>query len=137
PKLTAETIMKLKSLVTISAAYNHEMPDQCKIKLKEHEAAQASLESLRLFPNAFDILTGAIDRPMHSVPIFLWNYQVQANMEEEKLIKTIQFVLTDFVGKCSRPQIFQPKSERTFWIDRIIPVLQAIGDQTGLVSFEW
>ncbi|KAG1447016.1 hypothetical protein G6F56_009392 [Rhizopus delemar] len=89
PKLTAETILKLKSLVTIFAAYNREMPDQYKIKLKEHEVAQASLESLKSFPNAFDIVTGA------------------------------------------------PKLERTFWIDRIIPIFQAMGDQTGLVGFEW
>lgn len=59
------------------------------------------------------------------------------DMEEDQIIKIIQFTLTDFAGKCNRSQIFEPKHERTFWIDKIIPIFQSIGDQTGLVGFEW
>ncbi|KAG2204822.1 hypothetical protein INT47_004097 [Mucor saturninus] len=45
--------------------------------------------------------------------------------------------LTDSARKCDRSQLFEPKHGRTFWIDKMIPIFQSIGDQTGLVGFEW
>jgi hypothetical protein len=68
--------------------------------------------------------------------VFLWAYKVEAEMDDAQFIKIMQFFLTYWAGKCNRPMIYQPKSERTFWIDRIIPIFQSIGDQTGLVGFE-
>jgi hypothetical protein len=79
--------MKLKSLVTISTSYNRDLPDQWRVKLEEHVAAQESLASLKSFPKAFNIVTGALDKPLHSAPIYLWNYEMQADTEEEQLIK--------------------------------------------------
>lgn len=113
------------------------MTDFWKTKLEEHVSTQSSLGTLKSFPAIFDLVTAAMEKPMHSLPAFLWNYDLQTNMEEEQLGKIVQFVLTDFVCKCNRPRIFQSKSERTFWIDRVIPIFQAVGDQTGLVGYEW
>ncbi|CAO3687489.1 hypothetical protein G6F70_009340 [Rhizopus microsporus] len=103
PKLTVETISKLKSLVTISTSYNRDMTDFWKTKLEEHVSTQSSLGTLKSFPAIFDLVTAAMEKPMHSLPAFLWNYDLQTNMEEEQLGKIVQFVLTDFVGKCNRP----------------------------------
>jgi hypothetical protein len=85
----------------------------------------------------FSLVKNALDVPKGSFPQFLWNELAANSMEEEQMQKTIQITLTDFVGKCNRPQLFEPKHERTFWIDKIIPIFQAIGDQTGLIGFEW
>lgn len=29
------------------------------------------------------------------------------------------------------------KGERTFWVDRVVPIFQPLGDRTGLIGFEW
>ncbi|KAG1473608.1 hypothetical protein G6F56_000856 [Rhizopus delemar] len=40
--------------------------------------------------------------------------------------------------KLSAETIAKLKSmNRTFWIDKVIPIFQSIGDQTGLLGFEW
>ncbi|KAI9020994.1 hypothetical protein CLU79DRAFT_804594 [Phycomyces nitens] len=83
------------------------------------------------------MLTGAIDQPIDNLAVFLWTYTVQTSTEEDQMINIIRYVLTDFCGKCNRPEEFHSKSERTFWIDRVIPIFQTIGDQTGLLGFEW
>ncbi|CAO3667966.1 unnamed protein product [Rhizopus stolonifer] len=83
------------------------------------------------------MLKSALEKPRTSLPKYLWNQSIHTDMEEEQIIKIIQFTLTDFAGKCNRSQLFEPKHERTFWIDKIIPIFQSIGDQTGLVGFEW
>ncbi|KAG0172095.1 hypothetical protein DFQ30_011214 [Apophysomyces sp. BC1015] len=120
-----------------TASYNRSMSEELEVKLKEHNIAQASLVYLKSFPTALELIMDALDKSVLSLSAFLWTYKVEAEMDEEQLIKIMQFVLTDWAGKCNRPLIYRPKSERNFWIDRSIPIFQSIGDQTSLVGFEW
>lgn len=120
PKLAAETIKTLKPLVTISAGYNRNMSSNFKLKLEENLTAQASLASLKFFKNAFDLLKSALEKPRTSLPKYLWSQSIHTDMEEEQIIKIIQFTLTDIAGKCNGSQLFEPKHERTFWIDNVV-----------------
>jgi hypothetical protein len=71
-------------------------------------------------------------------PLFLWSFDGSAAEGLElKLLQTARFILTDFASKCNRDPAFIPKSERTFWIDRIVPLFQIFGDQTSYLGFEW
>lgn len=37
----------------------------------------------------------------------------------------------------SAPTEYALKGKRPFWIDRVVPILQKLGDQTGFLGFEW
>lgn len=63
--------------------------------LEENLAAQASLESLKYFKNVFDLLKSALEKPRASLPTFLWSQLIHTDMEEEQILKIIQFTLTD------------------------------------------
>ncbi|KAL0094761.1 hypothetical protein F4703DRAFT_1035151 [Phycomyces blakesleeanus] len=54
-----------------------------------------------------------------------------------KIFSPVQFILTDHANKCNCPIEYTIKRERTFWIDRVFPLLQTLGDKTGFVGFEW
>lgn len=70
--------------------------------------------------------------------LFLWSFDGSAAEGLElKLLQTARFILTDFASKCNRDPAFVPKGERTFWIDRIVPLFQIFGDQTSYLGFEW
>ncbi|KAI9032505.1 hypothetical protein CLU79DRAFT_680166, partial [Phycomyces nitens] len=72
---------------------------------------------------------------------FIWSYKCpdKTDENEQSLIRTMQFVLTDFCSKCNRKSsvITLANSERTFWVDRIVPLFQSFGDQTGLLTYQW
>ncbi|KAI8644699.1 hypothetical protein BD408DRAFT_320870, partial [Parasitella parasitica] len=71
---------------------------------------------------------------------WLWKYEYPSNIDphERELIQVIQFVLTDFASKCNILGMNGSTNlERTFWIDRVVPLFQIFGDQTGLLSYKW
>lgn len=81
-----------------------------------------------------------MEHPYKEMPSFLWKFDAAnrgLSEEETQLISVMQFVLTDFSSKCHRNAVFNSKSERTFWVDRVAPVFQHLADQTGLLGFEW
>ncbi|CAO3687440.1 unnamed protein product [Rhizopus microsporus] len=63
----------------------------------------------------------------------MWNSIDNANFDlKTKLLE----ISTDYANKCNREPTFI-KSERTLWIDRVIPILQTIGDQMEYIAYEW
>ncbi|KAG1451424.1 hypothetical protein G6F56_008092 [Rhizopus delemar] len=100
---------------------------------------QTNLLSLNLYPTAYNLLVNALKVHLPDLPRFLWTFEHKNNIDRDDAIfvKTIQCVLTDFYSKSQRNPHYQPKYERTFWIDRVIPIFQALGDHSQLLGFQW
>ncbi|KAI8354971.1 hypothetical protein B0O80DRAFT_450269 [Mortierella sp. GBAus27b] len=140
PGIPSDVPEKLQDIMTVLVPANHHLTDDQKALVTRETEDQQTLKSLKGFRAAFKFLCEALDRPYKDMPVFLWTCGPSSedlSPEEQQLIRIIQLVLTDFSGKCSRNPAFQPKSERTFWVDRVVPILQSLADQTGRLGFEW
>ncbi|KAG1036903.1 hypothetical protein G6F43_012961 [Rhizopus delemar] len=113
PKITTESISILSSITTIISPYNAHLSPGHKRKRWR--------------------------RNWRAYPHFIWTFTQPDNIatDDVLLLKTIQFVLTDFCNKCHRNAFYQPKYERSYWIDRVIPIFQTFGDQSQLLGFQW
>lgn len=61
-----------------------------------------------------------------------------ASGEEKCLLRTIRHTLQDFVSKCRRSSPVVPTNhERTFFFDRVMPIINYFADNCGTVVFEW
>ncbi|KAG0235660.1 hypothetical protein BGW42_004899 [Actinomortierella wolfii] len=140
PKMPDDVLMKLQSIMTVQFPTNKHLDLKQREIVAEEVAAQQSLSTLKEFKTAFKFLCEALEQPCGEMPSFLWKFDVASqslSKEETQLINVMQFVLIDFSSKCHRNTVFSPKSERTFWVDRVAPVFQHLADQTGLLGFEW
>jgi hypothetical protein len=139
PKLSLTTIQELKNIVKIIAPYNQQLSPSDMNSLKGQQDDQDKLIALKQFPSVHSSLLGvlAIDN-YKEWPKYMWNFVGDAKSDLEiKLLEASKYILTDYANKCNREPIFTPKHEKTLWIDRVIPILQTIGDQTGYIGFEW
>lgn len=139
PKLTADSILKLKDIVTIIMPGNRFLSDKLKKVVETEAFDQQSLKSLKQFPTVYQLLQLVLQKPNEELPYALWTYRLPSNISstERQFARIVQFVLTDYANKSNRRSDYMSSSERTFWIDRVVPLLQTLGDQTGLVGFEW
>ncbi|KAI9020036.1 hypothetical protein CLU79DRAFT_704409, partial [Phycomyces nitens] len=65
--------------------------------------------------------------------------EIKDNTSSDDLIfvNIIRCILTDFYSKCQRNPQYQPKYERTFWVDRAALIFQVLGDHSQLLGFQW
>ncbi|KAI7875671.1 hypothetical protein K492DRAFT_136226 [Lichtheimia hyalospora FSU 10163] len=56
---------------------------------------------------------------------------------EMNLIQAIRFILTDFVNNCTNSPTarFCEISERTFLVNRVVPIFKPLGIQTNMLCF--
>ncbi|KAG1209687.1 hypothetical protein G6F35_010678 [Rhizopus arrhizus] len=122
PKLSAETIAKLKSMVMIWTSFNKNISDNGKAILDVQLFEQRSLATLKSFPKVFDLLSCALDKSWTELPTFLFNCEHPMDIEEKQLFKVVQFVLTDFAGKngIDRKCLNQNQNEH-FGLTRLFP----------------
>ncbi|KAG1444343.1 hypothetical protein G6F46_012529 [Rhizopus delemar] len=124
PKLPTATAQTLAPLVTMVV-----------------KDAQSSLTTLKSWKTAYIFLVDALKQTQSELPHWLWKYEYPTNIDkyEKELIRTVQFVLTDFSSKCNRQRsvLNLSNSECTFWVDRVVPLFQIFGDQTGLLNYQW
>ncbi|KAF9369528.1 hypothetical protein BGX21_005922 [Mortierella sp. AD011] len=139
PKLPVDTIRKLEDLVTIISPTNGQLSATLKLQVEKQIQDQQSLAVLKEYPVAFQTRSSALDVPFKTLPNFLWtcNIPEKCSLLDKQLTDIIRHVLTSFSSKCKRPSEFIQKSERTFWTDRVQPIFQHFGDETGLLGFEW
>ncbi|KAI9030111.1 hypothetical protein CLU79DRAFT_734114 [Phycomyces nitens] len=125
PKITDQAIAMLSPVVSIVS--NHYLTDQ------------VNLLELKKYPTAHKLLVQAMDVPLSTLPHFLWTFQIEDNTNSDDLtfVNIIRCILTDFYSKCQRNPHYQPKYERTFWVDRVVPIFQALGDHSQLLGFQW
>lgn len=125
PKITDKTIDTLSSVLSI-------VSDQ-------YLTDQVNLLAFKQYPTAHKLLVKAMDAPLSTLPYFLWTFGIEANTNSDDLIfvNIIRCILTDFYSKSQRNPQYQPKYERTFWVDRVVPIFQAIGDHSQLLGFQW
>ncbi|KAI7876626.1 uncharacterized protein EV154DRAFT_486438 [Mucor mucedo] len=63
---------------------------------------------------------------------------VTASDQERCLLRTIRYTLQDFVSKYRRKSPIIPSNhERTFFFDRVMPIINYFADNSGTVHFEW
>ncbi|KAI9030151.1 hypothetical protein CLU79DRAFT_734324 [Phycomyces nitens] len=138
-RLPHETIKELEPVVTILADYNTDLPRDLREIVNQELDEQSNLKTLNSYPCAFELLRSSLEQPLESLPNFLWSYSTSPSLpkDEKKLIRVIQFILTEFAGTCYRNPVFNCKSDCTFLIDRVIPLFQTLENQTGLLGFEW
>ncbi|KAG1055392.1 hypothetical protein G6F43_002657 [Rhizopus delemar] len=133
PKLSADTIKTLTMLEDQSCFkfFNTNFPnvyafvlDTLKINLYQ-EWPQYSL----------------LRKTQHSFlqALYIWSYkQNTIKVElEHNFFKAAQYILTSYSDKCNRSIQLRTPSERTLWVDRIASIFQTLGDQPGLIGFEW
>ncbi|KAL0076398.1 C2H2-type zinc finger transcription factor [Phycomyces blakesleeanus] len=139
PRLPLETITELSPVVTILADYNTTLPDSLRKIVNQELEDQANLKTLNKYPGALRFLCSALDNSLKDLPKFLWSHPLSNSWseDEKKLVRMIQFLLTDFSSKCCRSPIFQSKSDLKFLIDQVIPIFQVLESQTDLIGFEW
>lgn len=139
PKLTKVQIKKLSPLLKIITPYNRELEESTKLLIEKEQQDQNNLKILKSYPAAYLLLVDAMEIPIHDLPKWLWNhvYSQSSTVRDIELMLAIKYTLTDFAGKCNRKRLRQTNSERTFWINRIVPIFQPFADQTGLLDFEW
>ncbi|KAL1936648.1 hypothetical protein VTP01DRAFT_782 [Rhizomucor pusillus] len=139
PKFTADSILKLSDIVMIIMPGNRFLSDKLKKVVEAEAIDQQSLKSLKQFPSVYQLLQSVLQQPYEELPYALWTYRLPSSISltERQLTRIVQFVLTEYANKSNRRSEYISKSERTFWIDRVVPLLQTLGDQTGLLGFEW
>lgn len=139
PKITTESIFILSSITTIISPYNAHLSPGHKWFANQQLIDQTNHVSLKQFPVAYLMLKQALETELASLPHFIWTFTQPDNIATDDVLflKTIQFVLTDFCNKCHRNAFYQPKYERSYWIDRVIPIFQTFGDQSQLLGFQW
>ncbi|ORE08081.1 hypothetical protein BCV72DRAFT_225562 [Rhizopus microsporus var. microsporus] len=125
PKITDKTIATLSPVVSI-------VSDQ-------YLTDQVNLLTFKQYPTAHKLLVKAMDVPLPTLPRFLWAFEIEANTNDDDLVfvNILRCILTDFYSKCQRNPQYQPKYERTFWVDRVVPIFQALGDHSQLLGFQW
>jgi hypothetical protein len=74
---------------------------------------------------------------LDELPRFLWTFETGDSTKDDAiLMKVVQCVLTDLFKSHRNPK-YHSKYERTFWVDRVVPIFQALGDHSQLLGFEW
>ncbi|KAI7888139.1 uncharacterized protein EV154DRAFT_554142 [Mucor mucedo] len=112
PKITKENVRALAPVTTIVKPWNSDLPPNLKIL--------ASVE-------------------LSDLPLHLWKFTPPTDTEshDRTMVKIVQFLLTDFCSKYYRNPAYQPRTERTFWIDRVVPIFQIFGNHSQLLGFQW
>ncbi|KAL7312792.1 hypothetical protein PS15m_008516 [Mucor circinelloides] len=125
PKITDKTIDTLSPDVSI-------VSDQ-------YLTDQLNLLAFKQYPTAHKLLVKTMDAPLSTLPYFLWTFGTEANTNSGDLIfvNIIRCTLADFYSKRQRNPQCQPKYEGTFWVDRAVPIFQALGDHSQLLGFQW
>ncbi|KAG0170725.1 hypothetical protein DFQ30_002055, partial [Apophysomyces sp. BC1015] len=140
PKLATDTAKKL-DMVTIITNYNQNMTTEMKATFKQQLQDQIDLKTLKVdFPNVYRMVVDTLEIQRYEQwPKFLWNYENSdfESLLEKRFFKAAQYILTTFADKCNRVEVLRGRGERTFWVDRVVPVMQTIGDQTSLTGFDW
>lgn len=109
------------------------------LKIENEQKDQSNLVILKSYPAVYALLVDTLNIPIDNLPTWLWTYicpEISTAREKESIL-AIKYTLTDFAGKCNRKRPHQTNSERTFWINGVVPIFQPFFDQTGLLDFEW
>lgn len=58
---------------------------------------------------------------------------------QNQFLMVVQYTLTDYHGMIGLDsnQPYNHNHERTFWVERVIPMFKYFSKKTGLVSFKW
>ncbi|KAG2192494.1 hypothetical protein INT47_009693 [Mucor saturninus] len=139
PKITKENIRALAPITTIVKPWNSELSSDLRRIASQQILDQANQVLLRQYPVAHNFLKEALDVELPNLPSHLWKFTPPKDIEshDATMVKIIQFLLTDFCSKCYRNPIYQPRTERTFWIDRVVPIFQVFGHHSQLLGFQW
>lgn len=108
--------------------------------MQKNQDDQRRLSSLGRVPEALRVLRLALtSKDVNELEDFQFGKVPDSASGEEKcLLRTIRHTLQDFVSKCRRSSPVVPTNhERTFFFDRVMPIINYFADNCGTVVFEW
>jgi hypothetical protein len=104
--------------------------------------ANRRLESLSRIPDVHAFLTQLVMKPDPATFLkSIWNQNVTPCTTglQNQFLMVVQLTLTDYYGMIALDpnQPYNHNHERTFWVERVIPMFKYFSKMTGLVSFKW
>jgi hypothetical protein len=104
--------------------------------------ANRRLESLSKIPNVHAFLKQLmITTDSATFLKFIWNQNLPLCTTglQNQFLMVVQLTLTDYYGMIALDpnQPYNHNHERTFWVERVIPMFKYFSKMTGLVSFKW
>jgi hypothetical protein len=104
--------------------------------------ANRNLESLSKMPVVQRFLKNlvVINDPANFLKS-IWDHNLPPDTTrlQQQFLMTAKLTLTDFYAMVAlKPnQPYNHNHERTFWVERVIPIFKYLSKMTGLVSFKW
>lgn len=107
--------------------------------LKKNIDDQQDLRSLSKYTECMKVLRAALSSSTdeefeeYKYPRLAWT----VSSMEQKFYRIMKHVLYDYASKCFRQQQIFSNHERTFFVDRIVPIFNYFADHCVLVQFAW
>jgi len=104
--------------------------------------ANRRLESLSKLPDVHAFLKQLVittDPAIFLKSIWSHNLPPCTTGLQNQFLMVVQLTLTDYYGMIALDpnQPYNHNHERTFWVERVIPMFKYFSKMTGLVSFKW
>lgn len=137
PKIEAMNMNSLAEYVTIAGSSIECTDSKVNREFQSNVTEGIMNTSLKSLPGAFEFLREALLLPFEDFPKMLWQIDPTTDVKESKeIIKIMQYTLTSFHLHCLRT-IEPTDHERTYFVQSIIPVFEALGQVTGLLKYNW
>ncbi|KAI9488091.1 hypothetical protein BDB00DRAFT_849955 [Zychaea mexicana] len=141
PKFTLEDMKRLSPMYSFRfQGARYPASSDIDVVIANNQQEQRRLTSLNRHPESLRILRLALNcKDVDELEDFHFGkVPVTASKEERGLFLCIRHTLQDFVSKCRRKAATVPTNhERTFFFDRVMPIINYFADNSGAVYFEW
>ena len=143
PKFNSMDIDKLDGFI-FCVHYNiYRLSEKYIQLIQQHNDDTAALKSLQQYPLATKYLEQALETNEDHESLLDYSWPLpdtpigKMPKHEAQFYRVIKLNLTEFSSKCCRSQIMLTNHERTFFMDRVKPMLQYMADQTDLIHLLW
>lgn len=140
PKYTRKDMDKLAGTYIFRVHSNYQLDEDSERILEENKSNQRKLSSMsKYYTQCLQILKDVLKCSTYEE---LEDFQyprlaADASIAERKMYRVMKHVLFDFSSKCFRQFSAISNHERTFFVDRIVPIFNYVQDHCGLIQFEW
>ncbi|KAI8819752.1 uncharacterized protein EV422DRAFT_497562 [Fimicolochytrium jonesii] len=132
--------MRSNVLLALSHRNEKDLPASVFAEFIHNQTQQQKVASLKAFPHTYEALKSAIQQQDYSSwPGHVWahNLPPSAGPQELALWQVFRYALTDLHQKLDVPHSNSTTNERTEWIRRVIPFLEAVHCNTTLLRIVW
>ncbi|KAG2171880.1 hypothetical protein INT44_006109 [Umbelopsis vinacea] len=142
PKLKQTEVLQISKVAIVGMHGRILKAEDVQQEVQLNRDANRRLESLSSSPLVHGLLKQlvAITDPAEFLKS-IWDHSLPPNTTElqQQLLMTAKLTLTDFYAMVAlhpnRP--YEHNHERTFWVERVVPMFKYLSKITGLISFKW